>query len=63
MKYIIKKDRNIFHSSTTIFRSTFKTSHTHTHTLQLKYVSYDTTDQITRTLKILCLFYYSNSTK
>jgi len=38
-------------------------THTHTHTLQLKYVSYDTRDQITRTLKILCLFYYSNSMK
>jgi len=37
--------------------------HTHTHTSQLQYVSYDTRDQITRTLKILCLFYYSNSMK
>jgi len=34
-----------------------------THTLQLQYASYDTRDQITRTLKILCLFYYSNSMK
>lgn len=50
--YIIKKGEKYIsqqYNNFQIYLQNF--THTHTHTLQLKYVNYDTRDQITCTLK------------